>query len=60
MAMTGTRILLTRAMRWMPPKTINKPRAAKTTPTHTGDQPKASCMAPQMVLAWMELLDKPN
>ena len=29
-------------------------------PTHSGDQPKASCMAPQMVLACMELFDRPN
>ena len=44
----------------MPPKTMNKAMAANAPPTQTGDQPKASCMAPQMVFAWIELLESPN
>ena len=51
MAITGTSTALTWAMRCMPPNTMNSPRADSTIPTHRGDQPKASCIAPQMVLA---------
>ena len=60
MAITGTNIELTRAVRWMPPKTMLRPAAASTMPTHNGDQPKACCIAPQMVFDWMELYDSPK
>ena len=34
--------------------------AASAIPTHSGSQPKASCMALQMVLLWMELYERPK
>ena len=53
--MIGTNMLLTFAMRWMPPNTTSNAKAAVKTPIHNGLTPKACCMALQMVLLWMEL-----
>ena len=55
MAMKGTRMLLTWAMRWMPPKAMNKAIAVIMQPTTNGSNPKALFKAPQMALLWMEL-----
>ena len=54
-AITGTKMLLTFAMRLMPPKTQAVERTTRTSPISHGCMPKAPCMAPQMVLLWMEM-----
>ena len=60
MAMKGTRMLLTLAMRWMPPKITISEKRVSTTPTTTGLKPKATLSALQIVLLWMELYDRPK
>ena len=55
MAMIGTKTLLTWAMRWIPPKAINKAIAVMMHPTTKGSKPKALSNAPQMALLWIEL-----
>ena len=59
-AMTGTMMLLTLAMRWIPPKIINRVSPVRMMPIGTWLMPNACSTAAQMVLLCTELKANPK
>jgi len=59
-AMTGTTRLLTRAMRWIPPKITTRVSSVSPTPIQRWSRPKAPSHAAQIVLLCTELKAKPK